>query len=89
MGHNGVVSSYMISTDILRVDGLSTGSRILGRHISSVQIMIYFLYFYSQIFIKLNSFIYIYIYIYIIHMGFETIFSNKCNIKILIIFNFI
>ena len=32
MGHNGVVSNYMISTDILLVDGLSTDPRILGRY---------------------------------------------------------
>ena len=33
MGHNGVVMSYMISTDIPWVDGLSTNPRILGHHI--------------------------------------------------------
>ena len=32
MGHNSVVSSYLKSTGIPRVDGWSTDPRVLGRH---------------------------------------------------------
>ena len=35
MGHNGVILSYTISTDFLRVDGSSMDHRILGRHRAS------------------------------------------------------
>ena len=35
MGHNGVISSYTISTSIPRVDGRSMDHRILGCHTSS------------------------------------------------------
>ena len=33
MGHNSVVSGHLKSTGIPQVDGLSTGSPDLGRHI--------------------------------------------------------
>ena len=36
MGHNSVVSGYLKSTGIPRVDGLSTRPPDLGRHIGNI-----------------------------------------------------